>query len=269
MSFLAKLRKTRLVLILVGFTSTAIFFQNCSKLESAGQHPSSDSSSAPLPVSSIDAYGTRWADLKVGAGGFIRGMDIAPDGTKVIRTDTYGAYVWTGMQWQQLVTAASMPDSARVVGSGSGVYEIRVAPSNTHRFYMFFNNHIYRSEDRGANWVNTAFAPKSGTTAGKTNKIYVGSMGNGVYVSSNAGATWAKPAGGPTTVQNAIVSSDSIYYAADGSNAWKLVSNTWTSFYGPDSNGLHSIAIDPANANRIIIGSYGGNLNQSTDKGVT
>ena len=44
----------------------------------------------------------------VPAAGLI-GMDIAPDGTMVVRTDTYGAYIWNGTQWQQLVTSTSMP----------------------------------------------------------------------------------------------------------------------------------------------------------------
>ena len=50
-----------------------------------------------------------WQDLKVGGGGFVRGLDIAPDGTMVGRTDTNGAYLWNGSAWVQLVTASSMP----------------------------------------------------------------------------------------------------------------------------------------------------------------
>lgn len=35
-----------------------------------------------------------WHELKIGAGGFLTGIDIAKDGTKVVRADTFGAYVW-------------------------------------------------------------------------------------------------------------------------------------------------------------------------------
>ena len=49
--------------------------------------------------------------IDIGAGGFVTGMDVAPDGVMVVRTDTYGAYIWNGAQWQQLVTATSMPSS--------------------------------------------------------------------------------------------------------------------------------------------------------------
>src|SRR5262249_26975020 len=50
-----------------------------------------------------------WQPLKVGGGGYATGIDIAPDDTMVVRTDQYGAYLWNGSQWQQLVTATSMP----------------------------------------------------------------------------------------------------------------------------------------------------------------
>ena len=44
---------------------------------------------------------------------------LLPDDTMVVRTDTYGAYIWNGTQWQQLVTSTSMP-AAFSVESGGG-----------------------------------------------------------------------------------------------------------------------------------------------------
>ncbi|HUO50194.1 MAG TPA: fibronectin type III domain-containing protein, partial [Candidatus Paceibacterota bacterium] len=284
-----------------------------------------------------DAYGTTWKPLRIGAGGWIVGMDIAPDGTKVIRTDTYGAYWWNGAQWVQLVTSASLPASDVQVGQGQGVYEIRIAPSNTSRFYMVYNGYVYRSDNHGTTWTRTAFAqqtsdtpndnyrmngekmavdpinpnvvyvgtvsngvwvttnggnswsqvtaiakggaggmtgiqfdPTSGQTGGMTNTIYVGSWGNGVYVSTNAGASWTKTTGGPTNVENATVSSDGIYYAAGNSGFWSYSAGTWKEMT-TDTNGqgTHSIAVDPVNPSRIIAGGAGGTLDVSTDKGVT
>ena len=52
-----------------------------------------------------------WQPVNIGAGGYLTGMDVAPDGAMVVRTDTYGAYIWNGSQWQQLVTATSMPSA--------------------------------------------------------------------------------------------------------------------------------------------------------------
>src|SRR5438876_10598629 len=76
-----------------------------------------------------DAFGTTWKPLKIGAGGFLTGMSTAQDNTIVLRTDTYGAYLWTGSQWQQLVTSTRMPASFVRAAQlyNSGVYEIQVA----------------------------------------------------------------------------------------------------------------------------------------------
>ena len=52
----------------------------------------------------------------------------------VVRTDTNGAYLWTGSQWLQLVTASSMP--AAFDFSGDGVYEIQIAAEQ-------FEHHVY------------------------------------------------------------------------------------------------------------------------------
>ena len=87
-----------------------------------------------------------WQTLKVGAGGFATGLDIDPDGTRVVRTDTNGAYLWNGTQWVQLVTSSSMP--AAFDFSGQGVYEIQMAPSNSSIMYMMFDGHLDRKSTR-------------------------------------------------------------------------------------------------------------------------
>ena len=69
-----------------------------------------------------------WLPLRIGAGGFVSGIDVAPDNTMVVRTDTYGAYLWNGSEWQQLVTSLSMPAENVDRGNAEGVYEIRIAP---------------------------------------------------------------------------------------------------------------------------------------------
>src|SRR5260221_674975 len=69
--------------------------------------------------------------LRVGGGGFITGIDIAPDGTKVCRCDSFGAYIYQGGKWQQLCTTSRLPVSAQGALTPSGVYELRIAPSNS------------------------------------------------------------------------------------------------------------------------------------------
>ena len=68
---------------------------------------SSDGNGGTTVIDPVSA--NNWQELKIGAGGWLTGIDIAPDDTMVVRTDTYGAYVWNGTQWQQLVTSTSMP----------------------------------------------------------------------------------------------------------------------------------------------------------------
>src|SRR5512140_2606147 len=93
----------------------------------------------------------QWRPLRIGAGGFVTGLDISADGsTRVVRTDTYGAYVWDTSQWKQLVTSTSMPTGDVGVEKNAGVYEIRVAPVSPSRLYMAYRGFVYRSTDRGA-----------------------------------------------------------------------------------------------------------------------
>ena len=215
---------------------------------------------------------------------------ISPDGTMVVRADTYGAYIWNGTQWQQLVTNTSMPAFIQP-GNGpglntSGVYEIQIAPSNSSIMYMEYMGDVFKSTNKGTTWTQTSFAQVSdgsndayridgqkmaidpnnpnivyvgtpdkglfvttnggvtwqqvsavpaspadssgvypgmsgilfdpvigGTTGGNTNTIFASSYGNGVYESTNAGATWTHLTGGPSNVVIATVSPTGAYYA--------------------------------------------------------
>jgi hypothetical protein len=276
-----------------------------------------------------DAYGTTWKPIRVGAGGFVTGMDIAPDGTKVIRTDTYGAYLWVDSQWQQLVTSSSMPSGDIAVG-GTGVYEIAIAPSNTDRFYMEYNGYVYRSDNRGATWTKTSFAQvtdgsnnnyrvegsKMAVDPANPNIAYVGTPTEGMFVTSNAGASWSQiSALGTTSTGDFLVAFDrtsgvsggktqgiyvekygtGVYHSTDGGSTWTLTSGTPTSgthmivdqtgtvWFMPDYNpayydvykysggawtalplglGLtgYAVAVDPTNANHVIVVTSPGQL---------
>ncbi len=149
-----------------------------------------------------------WKPIRIGAGGWLTGIDIAPDGTKVIRADTYGAYVWdvTALEWKQLVTSDSMPaEDVAIIGGGTGVYEIRIAPSNTQRFYMFYRGYVYRSDDRGSHWKRTSFAQdvaadandgfrmlgeKMAVDPANPDVVYVGTPDAGVFFTADGGEKW-------------------------------------------------------------------------------
>ena len=167
--------------------------------------------------------------LKIGAGGFIHDVDIECDQgsgrckgggttTKVARTDTYGAY-WFNSDtancgnepasgcWQQLITATSFPDSLFPGrGASLGVYEIRIAPSNTQHFYMYGpNGYLYSSVNRGTTWIRTAFSPVAAdpndpvtpsfgpfmaVDPANENVLYVGTPSSGGFFTTNGGKSF-------------------------------------------------------------------------------
>ncbi len=158
-------------------------------------------------VSSIDAQGT-WSTLRTGAGGWITGMDINPDGTKFIRSDVGGAYrLLNGSDtWEQMVTQESMPDSDVHWSKYGGVLSIASAASNVDRAYMAYYNTIYLSDDMGGQWQRTnfpnmemrpnddaskLFGERLEVDPNNQNKVFFGSIEDGLYLTTN-GMDWSK-----------------------------------------------------------------------------
>jgi hypothetical protein len=280
--------------------------------------------------------------LRIGAGGYLTGLDISADGsTRVVRTDTYGAYIWDdpSSQWTQLVTTSSMPPIDVKIDNNAGVYEIRVAPNLPTRLYMAYQGYVYRSDNRGSRWTRTTFinvsmnpnnnfrtrgqkmavdpanpdvvyvgTPQnglfvsidggatwqnvsavpasqkvggndypgisgiefdaaSGVTGGKNNTIFAASYGNGVYESTNAGASWSA-IGGPNDVTCAAVSSTGVYYAAGtGNSLWSFQNSTWSKLHTV-GEGIQTVAVNPFKPQEIILQTPGGNLDVSYDGGL-
>jgi hypothetical protein len=155
--------------------------------------------------------------LKVGASGYVTGIDIDPSGTTyLLRTDTYGGYVGDGIgPWAQVIRADTMPASfldAFTKGTrqslGEGIYEIRVAPSNPNVIYMVFGSMLYKSTNRAASWALLSSFPDVGVldpndgvrTLGEKAAIdpvnpdvaYIGTVEKGLYVTTNGGSTFAQ-----------------------------------------------------------------------------
>ena len=87
-------------------------------------------------------------------------MDIAPDDTMVVRTDTYGAYIWNGTQWQQLVTSASMP--AAFVAANPALTGKASTRSRSRRAIPTFctwmyDGYVFKSTNKGTTWTETSF----------------------------------------------------------------------------------------------------------------
>lgn len=120
------------------------------------------------------------------------------------------------------------------------------------------------------------FDPNSGTTGGKTNTIYVPSYGNGVWQTTDAGATWQQLSGAPTKVRHAKISPDSFYYSAnntDNNDATRTLTkwntSAWSAITPPGTVDVESVLIDLNDASRVIAARSGGGLMLSQDRGST
>jgi hypothetical protein len=127
---------------------------------------------------------------------------------------------------------------------------------------------------------NIAFDPSSGSTGGKTNGIYIQPVGTSMYVSNNAGSTFAATTGGPQAGQHMVISpTSSIVWSVDVPNPavpnpgqtagdlWRLKSGTWLKITAAGTN-WHTVAVDPSNSERVIINDESGGIAISAN-GVT
>ncbi len=208
-----------------------------------------------------------WTTLDVGGGGWVTGLDIAPNGTMVARTDTYGAYIWNGTQWQQLVTATSMPaaftsQSTIVPMAGQqGLDEIQVASSNSSILYMMYDGYVFESSNDGTTWTQTSFSPVASGAAdayrmdgqrmaidpNNPNIVYVGTIQNGLFVTTNGGTTWQSVSAVPVSA-----SVSGVYPGITGI------------LFDPEVGGTTN-----GNTNTIFASSWGNGVYQSTNAGVT
>ena len=157
----------------------------------------------------VFALDSSWKAVNIGAGGWLVGIDVAPDGTMVVRTDTYGAYLWNGTTWTQMVTANSMPAN---VFYSQAVYELRIAASNSNIMYMEMNDGIYKTVDKGGTWVKTTFPITNQATSGDNrmdgqkmaidpndpNTVFAGTQKDGLWVTRDGGTSWQKLTAVPT-----------------------------------------------------------------------
>jgi hypothetical protein len=113
------------------------------------------------------------------------------------------------------------------------------------------------------------FDPSSGVTSGKTKTIYASSYGNGVYRSIDAGASWTRLLGGPSTVSHGKIATDGAYYVTgnDGS-VWRYSSNAWANIT-PSKEYWGTVVTDPSDPAHVIAVKAGGYLNISRDRGTT
>ncbi len=130
-----------------------------------------------------------------------------------------------------------------------GVYEIRIAPSDSNIFYMEMAGGVYKSVDQGAHWTKTDFP-----------SVFMDA--NGAYRMDGQ-----KMAIDPlnSNVVYAGTQHDGLWVTRDGGTSWSQVSAIPTNGIGNDP-GLTGIVIQGSN---IFVGTSGNGVYRSGDSGLT
>lgn len=207
---------------------------------------------------SPQAVEAAWKTLPVGGGGLISGIRIAPDGRKIIRTDTHGEYVCDTVDplWKQRLHAKSMPagtfgyaDNGNLIHT-EGVIEVAIAPSNSNRLYKFYFGRVFRSDNFGLKWTETKFRPVT------DNDNY----GNNGDIKVFGPKIAVKP--DDPDVIYVGTPADGLFFSDDGGNSWSVVDAAQI----PKASNVqgYCIVFDKANVNHVWAGSYGNGWYQST-----
>lgn len=201
--------------------------------------------------------GYSWSTLKVGAGGFTRDIDIAPDGTKVCKIDVYGAYIWnpsvpsTGNAgglgvWEQLCQPGRIPigDPAftkrltQPYYTSGGAWDVRIAPSNSNVIYMVWLGMMYKSTNKGVTFVNQT------DNAGGTFPIRTVSSGNPNGGEAGPGPPMAIDPQNPNVCW--VGDFGGVFFTADGGTTWSTLSTSKLPL--PTGNQTYGFAFDPVSA---------------------
>jgi hypothetical protein len=165
--------------------------------------------------------GYTWNNVPMGGGGFVTGVYPARTQSGVVyaRTDVGGVYRWdnTASKWVPLMDWISQDDMGLM-----GIDSMAVDPKNAANivalagtsYYSNGKTAIMRSTNYGASWTVTdvtaqfkthgnGYGRQSGERLafdpGSSNILYVGTRYNGLFKSTDSGATWTRLSGIPVT----------------------------------------------------------------------
>ncbi|MGO4425907.1 WD40/YVTN/BNR-like repeat-containing protein, partial [Streptomyces sp. MCAF7] len=222
-----------------------------------------------------------WKNVRVDGGGFVPGIifNRKEKNLAYARTDIGGAYRWdqSGKQWVPLLdwvdwdrwgwsgvaSLASDPVEPNKVYAAVGTYTNSWDPTN---------GAILRSSDRGATWQTTTLPFKVGgnmpgrgmgerlaVDPNKNSVLYFGApSGNGLWRSTDSGATWSKVTAFPNPGNYAQDPSDSTGYLSDNQGV------VWVTFderTGSSGSATKTIYVGVADKQNTVY--------RSTDAGAT
>jgi hypothetical protein len=208
----------------------------------------------------------QWQNVGLRGGGFIPGLVFSPvaKGMLYARTDMATAYRWDDVHssWIPLMDWLSKAEFKYI-----GVEAIAADPVDSNTVYMAVgtytsggNGAIIKSTNRGVSWTwETIGAPMGGNGDGRSagerlmidpnnNKVlFFGSRTTGLWKSPDAGVTWNKVAGFPTT----------------GNSGYGLTFVVFDKTSGTPGKGSSTLYVG------VFSTAAGSNLYKSTDSGVT
>ena len=221
-----------------------------------------------------------WRNVAIGGGGFVTGIIPHPrqKGLMYARTDVGGAYRWDDsvQRWLPLTDWVGMADWTL-----TGIESLAVDPNDPRRVYLaagiysWGNAAMLRSDDQGRTFQRTDVPVKmGGNEAGRFNGerlavdpndggiLFFGSRRDGLWKSTDRGATWQKVEGFPNVSSREAASGDD--------------SRPWSGF-NQQPVGIVCVLFDPAGSRPgqptpvlyAAVSTTETNLYRSTDGGGT
>ncbi len=221
---------------------------------------------------SIRAANTGWSTIPIGGGGYIDGIDMAANGTTIVRSDTHPSpYFLSGGNWLPLSIAPSMPSAYAITRNATdkcavGVWDCRICPSFTCKFYMITIDPaglLFVTTNSGSTWTQLTIFPTQGDMGTNDNYrsnnyrmavdpqndaiLFVGTYTGGLQRSLDSGVTWS----------TRTVGSGATTIGFDGNPAGMLIA------FDPTST------VTTSATQGVFVGRMGSGVYHSTDGGGT
>jgi len=156
----------------------------------------------------------------------------------------------------------------RVANGMGNRYVLSLAYSGNNIFAGINGEGVYLSTNNGTSWASTSLNDQLvNALAANGNNVFTGSYKNGVHLSTNNGTSWTQTSLNNQSVQSLVVNGNNIFAGAGVSGVY-LSTNNGTTWTQTSLNNriVHSLA---ANGNNIFAGTQTYGVYLSTDNGTT
>lgn len=199
-------------------------------------------------------------DVKIGAGGYLTGLDVADDGTVVYRCDTHGAGILEpgSTEWRQLMRAGITFPANQVEqydgndsgNSSTGTYDTAICATNSDIIYLVCMGWVWKSTDYGLTFAHAGLQLPVGHGANLPDRY-----------------SRKRLAIHPTNSDIVMLGSlQGLRYTTNGGTSWTLVSTA--SIPAPVSTGEGSagmaVAFDRDTPTTVYVFSSGAGIYRST-----